>query len=237
MKYKKAALPRVSAIYGGVSLRYITRPLVVLPERLTAEEEAYFLPHVFNVHHERARSDYIDVHGARHCPEWMSTDSVDPRVWAIENFRQRLNSVAASLENIAAKVPDGHYWAKMGTAIRLYGNILRSNGNFFAVQIIRDRNAARFAAGAVTAPARASVSGHPDLAMLNEIMRDELDNASEMTTLLRRHGLDVISHAKRSEDEDTFLLGPDVVQQIEKKQSIMRAHWIDAEDYFATPNK
>ena len=29
-------------------MRHINRPLVAIPEKLTPEEEAYWLPHVFN---------------------------------------------------------------------------------------------------------------------------------------------------------------------------------------------
>src|SRR5690606_41585331 len=45
--------------------RMINRPLVVAPQLLTPEEEAYFLPHVFNVSEEEARMDYIDIQGGR----------------------------------------------------------------------------------------------------------------------------------------------------------------------------
>ncbi len=236
LKYKQAALPRLSAIYGGVSLRYITRPLVALPEKLSAEEEAYFLPHVFNVSHERARLDYIDVHGTRITPEWMTLDDIDPRIWAVYTTNDRLKSIAEEFEKLS-DIPGGAYWKQTGTAIRIYGNILRSCGNFFAMQIVRDRNTDRFAIENFTSPARGSSTGHPDLALINELMRDELDNAAELAKLLKSGGLDVLSHAEKPDDEDTFLLGPDVIAQIERKQAIMREHWLDAQAFFVTPNK
>lgn len=258
LKYKQAALPRLSPIYGGVSLRYITRPLLVLPERLTPEEEAYFLPHVFNVSHERARTDYLDVHGARLNPHWASIDDIDPRLWAVDALRDRINRLASSFGRLAAcglaphrdgqpepssdgsphrEAVGGDYWKRTAIALRLYANVLRSCANFFAVQIVRDRNQQRFSAGPQQPPARGTTTGHPDLALLNDVMRDELDNAAETASLLRAGGLDLLSHATRPEDEDTFLLGPDVVEQLEKKQELMRRHWLDAEAYFVTPNK
>lgn len=235
LEHKRSALPRVSAIYGGVSLRYITRPLLVLPERLTEAEEAYFLPQVFNASHERARVDYIDVHGTRHVPEWMGADSADPRVWAIGTVRARLEAVARRLERLE-ETPDGGHWRKMACSIRLYGSILRSCGNFFAMQILRDRNQWRFDRGRQQPPAQAG-PGDPEFLLINEILRDELDNATEAIALLREGGLEIISHADRAEDEDTFLLGPDLVSQIERKCALMLAHWADAEDCFVTPNK
>jgi hypothetical protein len=223
-------------MYGAVSLRYINRPLVAIPERLSDDEQSYFLPHVFNVSHERAKLDYIDVHGTRHVPEWMTQDTQDPRVWAINLVRSRLTAAAARLESFG-DLPGGGAWVRMAAAVRLYANLLRSCGNFFAVQIIRDRNALRFENGPRLPAARATDTGHPDLQLLNELMRDELDNAEETIALLRRHGLDIINHAEGAGDEDTFLLGPDIIEQIERKTTIMRTHWLDAEDYFASPNK
>lgn len=235
LKYKRAALPRLSAIYGGVSLRYITRPLLLMPERLRAEDEAYFLPHVFNASHERARLDYIDVHGTRHLPEWMSLDCADPRIWAISALRERLNSVADSLQRVG-DTPDGVYWREMAAAVRLYGCILRSCGNFFAVQIIRDRNAGRLS-GTARAPAAQAGEGEREYRLVNEIMRDELDNAQETIDLLSAGGLQVIALAASREDEDTFLLGPDVVDQIWRKRRLMRDRWLDAQEFFASPNR
>ncbi len=236
IKYKRAALPRMNTIYGAVSLRYINRPLVVLPDRLSGDEEAYFLPHVFNVSSERARLDYIDIHGTRLNPEWVSLDAEDPRVWAADTLRSRLIGIAKRFEKFG-DAPEAATWVQMAGAIRLYANMLRSCANFFAMQIIRDRHAARFSGGPVDVPLRASLQGHPDLAIANEIMRDELDNAIETISLLKQHGLDILSHAELPADEDTFLLGPDIVQQIERKCEVMRAHWLDAERYLATPNK
>ena len=237
-KYKAAALPRVSAIYGGVSLRYITRPLLALPERLTAEEESYFLPHVFNVSHERARLDYIDVHGTRQTPEWMTADSADPRIWAINRLAGQLEGVASKLESLR-DVPHDDYWRCMSIGVRLYASVLRSCGNFFAVQIIRDRSAKTFNghANRFNGKQQANGTGHPDLMLLNEIMRDELDNSAEMIELLKRGGPGILSHAKDPADEDTFLLGPNVIEQIERKRQLMREHWLDAEEYLYTPNK
>ena len=236
LNYKRAALPHVSAIYGAVSLRYLTRPLLALPQKLTAHEESYFLPHVFNACPQRARNDYIDLHGTRLVPQWMSLDAADPRVWPIASVRARLCAVAMKLQRVGDI--DGGHWRRMATGLRIYGNMLRSCGNFFAVQVIRDRNAARFDAAPARPPAQSSDSGHPDLGLLNEIMRDELDNAAETASLLRTaDGLDVITHARQAQDEDTFLLGPDLLAQIERKQQLMRDHWQDAEGYFATPNK
>lgn len=232
IKYKQSALPRMHTIYGAVSLRYINRPLVVCPDRLSEQEQDYFLPHVFNVSHERARLDYIDVHGTRQSPQWMTPDDQDPRIWAVDAVRGRLNAAARKLDQL-----DQPIWQNMAGAVRLYANLLRSSANFFAVQLIRDRNHNRLSHSPIDSPARAQPTGHPDLIILNDILRDELDNAIETAALLKERGLEIISHASETESEDTFLLSGQIVEQIERKVRIMRAHWRDAEEYFQTPNK
>src|ERR1035437_546238 len=64
-RLKQAAAPRYSTLYCGVSMRQITRPLLIRPDLLAPNEEAYFLPYVFNIHEAEARNDYIDLHGDR----------------------------------------------------------------------------------------------------------------------------------------------------------------------------
>ena len=69
------------------------------------------------------------------------------------------------------------------------------------------------------------------------VMRDELDNTTELIETLENNGMDYISHSDYKQYEDTFLLGPDLIQQLKKKRKIMLEHWRDIEDYMATPLK
>ena len=52
-----------SLYYLAVSDRHITRPLIFSPQRLTPDEEKYFLSYVFNVSIDEARNDYMDLLG------------------------------------------------------------------------------------------------------------------------------------------------------------------------------
>ena len=66
-------------------------------------------------------------------------------------------------------------------------------------------------------------------------MRNELDNTSELIGLLENGGMDLIIHAEDPALEDTFLLGPDLIDDLEQKREIMLAHWLDIEDYLTSP--
>jgi hypothetical protein len=46
-----------------------------------------------------------------------------------------------------------------------------------------------------------------------------------------------VAKAATARYEDTFLLGPDLIAQLKRKMKIMRAHWLDVQDYLAPPHK
>jgi len=233
--FRQAELPGVSTIYGGVSLRYITRPLVAVPERLSAAEESAFLPYVFNVRREEARRDYIDTHGGRRSPTPTPATDLDPRAPAFAAFHARLEAVYTPLEGLTGG-GSAPFFRRMGAALRAYGSIVRSCANFHAAQVVRDRHATALSGPPRVPSKEPTWTGEPDLLLFNAIMRDELDNAAELRTLLQADP-DILFHAARQAEEDTFVLGPDLTRQLLLKQQIMRRHWRDIEDYLQSPFK
>lgn len=236
-KYKQATMPRFTGNYVGVSMRHITRPLVALPEKLTPEEEAYFLPHVFNPSLQEARMDYLDWHGGKLRAGAADEEWPDPRLNEVSVACGRFNSVADALEKLDGK-GDAAIFRGMAISIRMYSSILRSIGNFYAMQMVRERNAARFAAGPRVHTKIASMTGDEDLLLIHEYMRDELDNTARLIDLIENGGKARMVLAVRPGDvEDTFMLGADIVEQLHKKMTIMRSHWLDASAYLAPPHK
>ncbi|MEA2063582.1 MAG: hypothetical protein U9P14_07800 [Gemmatimonadota bacterium] len=230
---KNAVTPRFagySNFYCGVSMRHLTRPLVIKPELLAPEDEAYFLPHVFNIHENEARMDYIDFHGGRMkgTPDWNNA-----------GLRRALSSArraARTLENLE-NAPEGKWLGQVGLALRMWASEVRSIHNFYHAQLIRDRNA-EVLAGEPRIPEKvATWDGHPDILPWNEIMRDEFDNTNELISMLKNGGMELVAHAKSARYEDTFLIGPDLIEQLKKKARIMRAHWLDVAKYLAMPHK
>ena len=233
--YRAAVVPQFTANYVGVSMRHITRPLVAIPEKLTAEEESFWLPHVFNPSQSEARTDYIDFHGSRLTGPRGVDDGADPRIRPIATFAARMNSIA---DRLAALSGGGaEIFQRMATSLRIYGSVLRSCGNVYAVQKIRDRNLDKFAGPPPVHPKVADWFGSADLQLLNEFMRDELDNATDLVGFLNAGGINNVLTATEPGDEDTFLLGPDLVRQLQKKCEVMRHHWLDAAGYLAPPHK
>jgi hypothetical protein len=125
----------------------------------------------------------------------------------------------------------------MAMALRIYSSVVRSCANFNDAQIIRNRNR-EVLAGPIHRPNKIPTwTGDQDLLDFNEIMRDELDNTTELIQLLENGGMDLINHAHEPALEDTFLLGPDLVENLKQKRKIMLDHWLDIEGYLTSPFK
>ncbi|MBL7698512.1 MAG: hypothetical protein JNK79_10145 [Chitinophagaceae bacterium] len=225
--YKGSVFPRVSSLYWGVTTRHITRPLVIAPERLTAEEEAYFLPFVFNVSKEEARNDYTDVHGSR--------NTIPPGV--VANFVKQMNDAASLFESLDASAPKKEFFSKMGRSVRIHASIIRSSGNFAQAQVIRDRNKEKLGVPAHFPSKEPNFTGDPDFIPFVDVARDELDNTQSLIDLLEEGGLDLVIFSKDPIYEDRFVLGPDLIKQLKKKRKVMLDHWGDIEGYLASPFK
>jgi hypothetical protein len=226
--YRSVNFRSIYGIYWNVSSRMINRPLVAVPQRLSAEEESYFLPFIFNISREEARNDYLDFHGGR----W--TTSPD----AIRAYVNKVTAVSSKLESIDPKALKGDLVPKMALALRVHASLMRSCANFTEAQQIRDTNAVKLNGPIHRPDKEANWTGDLDLLKFNAIMRDELDNAAELAALLKQDGdLTVLCLAKDDLHEDCFLLGPDIIGQLQKKYRIMISHWRDIEDYMTTPFK
>ena len=219
-----------SNFYCGVSMRHLTRPLVIKPELLTADQEAYFLPHVFNPDQNEARMDYIDFHGSR----MQGTPS-----WNYAGLRSALslaNRAGLTLESLEG-APEGAWLKKVGRSLRMWASEVRSIHNFYHAQLIRDEHAETLAGEPKIPPKVESWDGESGYLEWYEILRDELDNTNELIAMLEDGGIELVARAKDPRYEDTFLLGPDLIDQLKKKASIMREHWLDAQKYLASPHK
>jgi len=225
VKLKNAAFPRGCANTCGVTMRHVTRPLVIRPEILTPEEEAYFLPHVFNISQHEARTDYMDMHGGRR--------EINP---VLRTAAARLAGAARRFESVTG-APGQEFGAQMANSLRTWASMLRSTCNFAEAQNIRDRNSEVLAGGERTPEKQGSREGDADYLPWNSILRDEFDNAAELLALVEKTGGDLVMTAERADLEDMFVLGPDLAGALRAKMRIMRDHWRDVEKHIAPPLK
>ncbi len=227
---KRSIGARYSNFYAGVSMRHLTRPLVIKPELLSPEEEAYFLPYVFNPSETEARMDYIDLHGGRMhgTATWN-----DPGVRRVLSLAR---SAARGLDGLEG-APEGEFLHRLSLTVRMWASEFRSIHNFYHGQMIRDTHAEVLAGEPIVHEKVGNWYGDKGNLEWNEIMRDEFDNANELIVLLEEGGAELVACAKDPAGEDTFLMGPDLIGQLRQKTTIMRAHWLDIEPYLAPPHK
>lgn len=222
--------------YCGVAIRYLTRPLVLKPELLTAEEEAHFLPYVFNIHVNDARQDYTNFTGTRMPP--MSYRQGQDAI-AMEAIQQAIGSLkkAAKVFESVDGGEEAEWFSRLALALKIRISLLRSFHNFYCGQIIRDENA-EILKGEPRIPEKdfTTYGDRGNLAW-KRLLRDELDNVYELIGLLENGGLDLLARAKDVRHTDIFLLEPDIIASLRKKAEIMLNHWLDIEKYLASPMK
>jgi len=226
-KFRNSNLGNISGINWNVAARMINRPLVAVPQRLSKEEEAYFLPYIFNVSTEEARMDYIDIQGGR----W--TTSPD----SIKSYLKKLKQICSKLESIIPSARNKDFIQNLPVALKVHSSLVRSCGNFAEAQRIRDNNKEKLN-GTIHRPDKeGSWTGDTDLLKFNTVMRDELDNTAELVEVLQQGGINLLCLAKDNAHEDCFLLGSGIIAQLKNKQKIMLDHWRDIEGYMTTPFK
>jgi hypothetical protein len=208
--------------------RLLTRPLVVKPELLTPDEESYFLPYIFTTDDQDARMNYNTAHGERR------VGPGEYRSYTFETVHGSALQAAKRFETAANGAPEAAWFRQLALSLRLWASTVRSSNNFYFAQLIRDRHQADLAAPPRILLPRVGMSD-PDLLLWNEIQRDELDNTDEFLDLLARGGLDLIAHARNAKDEDVFLYGPTLVDDLQKKVAIMREHGLDGQRYLTPP--
>ena len=233
--YKEAALPKLSVIYGGVSMRYLTRPLLFDGAALWYGDGDGFLPHVFNVSRHAAAADFLDQHGAQLRPvdglAVSAGDREDPRLWTADALAGRFERLAQRFDAFGDAPLDGAL-RRTATGLRLYACMLRTCAAFYAVGVLIRRHAAD-----ERRPPADPWRGDADLIAFNEIMRDELDNTHRLIVLLEAGGLGQVQRAHGPVPEDTFVLGADLIDRLRTKCRLMVEHWCDAEASLATPNR
>lgn len=227
---KEAIAPMYSATYCDVSMRFITRPLLFNPEVLTAEEERYFLPYVFNVSVKDARDDYADFHGGK---------MTGPATWDDAGLQRAVaNALSAAQKMESAKGAPEEKWLKqLALSLKLWMCGVRSINNFYFGQLIRDRNKDVIAKGPRRPTKQYYLMGDNDYEDWNAIQRDELDNTNELIGILQNGGMDLIVRADSPRYEDTFLLGPDLIGALRQKTRLMQREWLDVQQYLSSPMK
>jgi hypothetical protein len=171
--------------------------------------------------------DYTDIHGSHNL---IPSGTMSRYVSMVKN-------AARLMHEIDRNAPRAQLIQKMTRALLIHSSIMRSAGNFSEAQAIRDRNSVKLSLPVQRPDKVPTWEGDADLQAFMAVMRDELDNTLDLISYLDDGGMEMICHASDPLYEDTFLLGPNLIEQLKLKRKIMLKHWTDIEGYLATPFK
>jgi hypothetical protein len=211
----------------AVDNRFVVRPLLLKPKMLTPEEEAYFLPHIFNPDAESARDEYTNSHGSRLMGNPLLWSTAWLMIAPLQGALGALRGIAASLEKIEGSQNDA-LPKQLAMSLRLWVSMVRSCNNFYFGQVIRDRCRAVLAGEVAPSSPIGADAWSLDVRQWQEIARDELENSRELLALLEKGGLDQIAHADDPKNEDVFFLGPELKKGLQTKIALMQRHDNDA---------
>ncbi len=217
-------------LYNCLSARWLTRPLVAFPEELTAQETDYWLPDVFYGFGDEGRRNILDFHGGR-----AADNSTPGRDLALRNgwfarFDAALARARRAFESAAETgVAGAEVTARAIDTLRCFYRNCRNVTDFGLLMEKAQPREGMWVLGE-------RPEGEPERDRVYEIVRAELDNTQRLIRLLEEGPDDLVVTAAQPEDEDTFLLGPDLADQLRKKRRITLAHWCDFDRLYLPPH-
>ena len=220
-------------LLGGVNQRWLTRPFVPFPLELKPEERDYYRRFQFQAKGEVEAADLMNLQD-----NWL-VKGFAARYLADQMFDKALASVTDARSRCASllpKVPDDRTRRSaelLGRRLAALTCLIRNAENACDYQEILDRTDT-----SVKPQENAlwHVPADPRGLAIRAIERREIDNTWELIGLLEHADSALLRQAPDKRGEDIFLLGPDLVEQLRRKVSIMLAHDNDYDRLFTRFN-
>jgi hypothetical protein len=219
--------------FVGVSMRWIIRPLVPEPDKLTEVEKDYYLKNMFSTGTDKQNTSFNYVLGkgvfSGSNVTWMAR-------WCLNEAACRFKQAQTQLKKVADGISDKDLAAEMTLYSERIGVI-----SCFAENI---KNCIMYQYALDTAfqpqfgPNLMDYDDNMTLdfraSNLRKIAREELDNTVELVRLLEHSCGPLVETADTPGDESVFMLGPDFAGDLKKKMEIMLSHWQDYERLYPT---
>jgi hypothetical protein len=211
-----------------VSMRWLTRPLVPEPEKLTPDETAHYRKFLFATEADKQIASFSNVLGKQvfrgESVMWMTR-------WCLTDAIGVLRGAAGNLDNVAKQIKDADaarrvslYAVRVRALACLAANVRHTVMYQYALHIAHQP---QFGPNAMDYDDNI-IYDHRALNM-RKIAREELDNITELIELIESQPEKVLEYAACPEEESVFLLGPDLVADLKRKMAIMLDHWQDYE--------
>lgn len=215
-------------LLGSVNQRWLTRPLVPNPMRLSDEEKAYYRAYQFQANSEEEAADLMNLQGTRlvsgHSAAFLAGN-------LLKRAQSSLLRAVALLDGMTPS-PDKPLFCEGGrlkrSLLALYYTLCNAQ-NVIAYQEVLDR----------TGPDEERcetpiwhVPSDPRLLALQEITRNEIDNTYALIALLEASPEPLFATADTAAQEDVFLFSPAPVLQLKEKIRIMLRHAQEINDMY-----
>jgi len=208
-------------LVGTINQRWITRPLVPFPMELNPEEKDYYRKFQFQANSEEEAADLMNLQG------FELINGFSGSLLASNLFNQAIGQLQAALQEIARlrdHVSDKMALDVLSLRLRALACFYRNARNTIQYQDILDRTDYEHP------PKEENIypmDGDQKLREIQNITRDEIDNINELAVLLETSKVPLVEVAPSMAEEDIFLIGPNIVEQLRKKVRIMLQHQLD----------
>jgi hypothetical protein len=218
---------------GDVLTRWVDRPMVPFPDKLTPAEKSGYRPYLFQAKGEDQADDLVDIQGMRMYEGW-GAKMLFQRV--VENVVPHLEEAIERVKLVAAAGDEASrpQWDLLGKRLEAAVCLVRGADNMVSYQAQLDRAKARGAKPEEN-PVLGTLSGW-DRTDLMETARKEIDNTVRLLELVKSTPEPIFDMAPTPEEEGIMRLGPDLPAQLQRKINTMNAHWEDYRRLFTEPN-
>jgi hypothetical protein len=208
-------------LVGTVNQRWITRPLVPFPLELKPEEKDYFRKFQFQANSEEEAADLMNLQG------FEMINGFSGSLLASNLFNQAIRYLESAVKDLAElreKVSDKSAVDALKLRLRVLSCFYRNARNVIQYQDILDRTDYEHP------PKEENIypmDGNQKLREIQNVTRAEIDNTNELVGLLESAKVPLVEVAPSAAEEDIFLIGPNIVEQLRKKVEIMLRHQLD----------
>lgn len=220
--------------FGHVLNRWITRPMVPFPGKLTDDEKKDYRRFLFQAKGESQAENLVDIQAMRMYEGWgakmlfqrnmeLTIPKVAEALGRIERIRD-----AARTESTRAQ------WALYAKRLQAAIYLLQSADHMVSYQAQLDR-AKAFGATIDPDPVLGVQSGW-DRSEIMATAREEIDTMIALKKLIDSTKEPILDLAASADEESIQRLGPGLSAQLKRKVDIMNAHWRDYDKLFTVPN-
>ena len=222
-------------VLGTVQQRWLTRPLVAFPHELKPEEKNYYREFQFQAQTEADADNMLDLQANR----WLSG------IGGLNLYRMIYNRTMPTLKQAIAQTADlvkfavndeaAAYLTALNQKLRAWKCIMANALNVINFQMYIDIT--DYTAEVKDHTPVISEQGDIRFYKMSEIIRKEINNTITLIDILSEAEQPILHQAPTKEFENIMLLGPDLIDQLKKKITIMENHRRDIERLYKSYNK